>query len=235
MTTTRRARTTKYFQVATSQDQDVCVAGCPLPLQLRSYGATGFAGLVLSWQLPTPTNRHTRHANLRLRFPARRPITNHSNLSFYVETTSSSLRATKTVSLTVKHAHETPHCSRRGERRRRQPARVRVAAPRGPRRPRRRRLPRRSSVEHERRSRADGKQRPGRVKSFAKVKLGRGKLANTTSCRLPPDRSFPVRQPREAHTVIPSLLVSYRPLAQPLIALASYKCRQPCLLDVKRQ
>ena len=121
MTTTRRARTTKYFQVATSQDQDVCVAGCPLPLQLRSYGATGFAGLVLSWQLPTPTNRHTRHANLRLRFPARRPITNHSNLSFYVETTSSSLRATKTVSLTVKHAHETPHCSRRGERRRRQP------------------------------------------------------------------------------------------------------------------
>ena len=38
-----------------------------------------------------------------------------------------------------------------------------------------------------------------RVKSFAKVKPDRGKLANTTSCRLPPDRSFPVRQPREAH------------------------------------
>ena len=58
-----------------------------------------------------------------------------------------------------------------------------------------------------------------RVKSFAKVKPDRGKLANTTSCRLPPDRSFPVRQPREAHTCFPSLLVAYRPLAQPLIAL----------------
>ena len=48
----------------------------------------------------------------------------------------------------INHAtHESAtHCSRRGERRRRQPARVRVAAPRGPRRPRRRRLSRRSRV-----------------------------------------------------------------------------------------
>ena len=48
----------------------------------------------------------------------------------------------------INHAtHESAtHCSRRGERRRRQPARVRVAAPRGPRRRSRRRLPRRSRV-----------------------------------------------------------------------------------------